>query len=197
VNSDKGLLVVISSPSGGGKTTVIRHLLNGGDARFTRSISMTTREPRPGEVDGKDYFFVDEESFKEKIAKGELVEYEQIHGYYYGTPKRALENQIERNLIVLMAIDVQGAFSIKKLFSRSFLIFLEPPDLVSLKERLIGRRTETSSEMEKRLTRASDEILLGQQFDFVIVNDHLQNTVKKIKEKILEKISQINQTGGF
>jgi guanylate kinase len=197
VSSEKGLLVAISSPSGGGKTTVIRHLVNGGDARFTRSISMTTREPRPGEVDGKDYFFVDEKSFKEKIAKGELVEYEQIHGYFYGTPKRSLENQIDRNLIVLMAIDVHGAFSIKKLFSRSFLIFLEPPDLVSLKERLIGRRTETSSEMEKRLTRASDEILLGQKFDFVIVNDHLQDTVKKIKEKILEKISHINQTGGF
>jgi guanylate kinase len=158
---------------------------------------MTTRQPRQSEVNGQDYFFVDEQTFKEKIDHGEFVEYERIHGYYYGTPRNDLEKKIAENRIVFLAIDVHGAFSIKKLFARSFLVFLQPPSLESLKQRLAGRHSETFVEIERRLTRASEELMLGQHFDYVIINDQLLETVKKIKEKILEKISQMNETGGY
>lgn len=181
-------MVVISSPSGGGKTTVVRHLLSGGDSRFTRSISMTTRQPRFGEVEGQDYFFVDTDTFRQKIDQGEFIEYENIHGFYYGTPRKALEKRIDQNLIVLLAIDVHGAFSIRRIFpDSSFLVFLQPPDLECLRKRLAGRRTETSAEIQERLERAAEEISLGQQFEYVIVNDRLQDTVNKIREKILDK----------
>ncbi len=180
-----GLLVAISSPSGGGKTTIIRRLLGDDAKKYAYSISMTTRPKRPNEVDGKDYWFVDEAQFNAKVAAGELIEFEQVHGYNYGTPKAPLEKMVAAGETVLMDIDVYGAFSIRKHFpDKSLLIFLKPPDLDVLKKRLQGRNTEKPELVERRLTRVAAEMALAEKFDHIVVNDKIEKTVSQIKHLI-------------
>jgi guanylate kinase len=197
VKKRKGLLVVVSSPSGGGKTTVIHRLLAKDRSRFTRSVSMTTRPKRPGEKEGRDYYFVENTVFADKIKQGELIEYERIHGYDYGTPKQALQAKLEQGPIILMAIDVKGALSIRKIFpDNSLLIFLQPPNLKVLRDRLIKRGTETIEEIDKRMARVAQEIRLGAQFDSVIVNHRLADTVNSVRKKIFEKLNSNESYNG-
>lgn len=186
----KGLLVVISSPSGGGKSTVIKRILAENQEKpYVYSISMTTRPKRKGEVDGRDYIFVDESAFKEKISSGELVEYENVHGYLYGTPKTPIQNWINQGKIVFLDIDVFGALSLRNSFpEHSLLIFLKPPDLAVLRKRLLGRATEDQSEIQKRLQRVPVEMSEMNKFDAIVVNDNLDVTVRKIEEIINKKM---------
>jgi len=188
LKSKKGLLVAVSSPSGGGKSTIIKRILaKNKEKPYVYSVSMTTRAKREGEIDGRDYWFVDEETFKEKIKSGDLIEYENVHGWFYGTPKAPIQNWIDRGKIVFLDIDVYGALSLRKLFpNSSLLIFLKPPDLEVLKKRLLGRATEDKSKIQKRLQRVPVEMAAMNKFDEIVVNDDLDEAVRQI-EKIVNK----------
>ncbi len=185
----KKQLIVLSAPSGAGKTTLARFLLSR-FPQFKFSVSATTRKPRENEIDGKDYYFLSEEKFKKLIENGGLIEYEQIFGNYYGTLRSEVEGSLARGETVVFDIDVKGALSIKKLYpENSFLIFIAPPSLDKLKERLIQRGTETAEQLQKRFERIEMEMKMQDKFDYILVNDdlvkakeELENLVKRITD---------------
>ncbi len=174
----KGALLIISAPSGAGKTTICRKLLaRRKDLKY--STSCTTRAPRPGEKDGKSYFFLSREEFKKKIRRGELLEWAMVHDEYYGTPRKFVEDQIERGLNVVMAIDVQGAMSIRRKHPAAILVFVLPPSMDELKARLAGRR-DASESVAKRLANSRGELSAAKDYDYVVVNDALEKAVDQI-----------------
>lgn len=174
----KGALLIISAPSGAGKTTICRKLLaRRKDLRY--SVSCTTRAPRPGERDGKHYHFLSREDFKRKIQRGELLEWAMVHDEYYGTPKRFVEDQIKDGGNVIMAIDVQGAMSIRRKHPAAILVFVLPPSMDALKARLAGRRDATES-VAKRLANSRGELAAAKDYDYVVVNDALEKAVAQI-----------------
>lgn len=184
---------MISSPSGGGKTTVINKILADEDESFVYSVSMTTRPRRKDEKEGIDYFFVDERTFLHKIEAGELIEYERVHDHYYGTPKSYVQKNLSEGRVVFLDIDVYGAFSIRKHFpDDSLLIFLQPPNLDILQERLLKRATEHQREVLKRLSRVPTELKLGKLFDATVINDDLAVTVFQVRELIFNRLATSN-----
>ncbi len=185
------LLVILSSPSGGGKSTVIKRLLKHNEIDFIYSVSCTTRKPRQGEVDGKDYFFLSEEEFQKKIEQNEFLEWEQVHHYYYGTSRVLVEQWLSWGNVVLLDIDVNGALTIQQKFNnRAISIFLEPPSVNELINRLKKRKTESREEIAKRLERVPLELEKKKYFDFIIKNNNLDNTVKKTLNIIRTKINR-------
>ncbi|MCH8020709.1 guanylate kinase [candidate division KSB1 bacterium] len=181
----KGLLVVISAPSGGGKTTVIRRVLASGNGNFKYSISATTRRIRAGEVDGQDYHFLSLEGFKDKKEQGEFVEWAEVHGNYYATPRKPIEKWLNEGKTVFLDLDVNGGLEVKKDFNDSaLLIFIKPPSVESLVQRLRGRKTETQHEIDKRLKRVPEEMHKSQRYDYQILNEDLDNTKTEILEII-------------
>lgn len=185
----KGLLVVISAPSGGGKTTVIRRVLASGNGNFKYSISATTRRIRAGEVDGQDYHFLSLEGFKDKKEQGKFVEWAEVHGNYYATPRKPIEKWLNEGKTVFLDLDVNGGLEVKKYFNDSaLLIFIKPPSVESLVQRLRGRKTETQHEIDKRLKRVPEEMHKSQRYDYQILNEDLDN----IKTEILEIIRNHN-----
>ena len=181
----KGLLVVISAPSGGGKTTVIRKVLASGNDHFRYSISATTRPLRAGEVDGQDYHFLSLEEFKDKKEQGEYVEWAEVHGNYYATPRKPIEKWLNKGKTVFLDLDVNGGLEVKKYFNDSaLLIFIKPPSVESLVQRLRGRKTETQHEIDKRLKRVPEEMHKSQRYDYQILNEDLDNTKTEILEII-------------
>jgi guanylate kinase len=184
-------LIVLSAPSGAGKTTLARFLLSSfPDFKF--SISATTRKPRENEVNGRDYFFLSTEEFKELISKNELVEYEHIFDNYYGTLKSQVEKSLRNGETIVFDIDVKGALSIKKLYpEESLLIFIAPPSVEVLKQRLIARGTESPEELEKRLKRIEMELSLKDKFDYVIVNDDLEKAKKELIEIVQKETMRL------
>ena len=181
----KGLLVVISAPSGGGKTTVIRRVLASGNGNFKYSISVTTRRIRAGEVDGQDYYFLSLEGFKDKKEQGEFVEWAEVHGNYYATPRKPIEEWLNKGKIVFLDLDVNGGLEVKKYFNDSaLLIFIKPPSVESLMQRLRDRKTETQHEIDKRLKRVPEEMHKSQRYDYQILNEDLANTKNEILEII-------------
>jgi len=188
MNKAKGLLVVLSSPSGGGKTTVIKKIKSENCSDYIYSVSMTTRRPRNGEVNGKDYWFVTPEEFDEKIKCGELIEYEQVHDWYYGTPKAPIRGWLKEGKVVLLDLDVFGALHLKEQLDQNvLLIFLSPPNQEALLERLKNRSTESKAQIDKRLQRVPVEMSKADQFDAIVVNDDLDQTVGKVIEIINNK----------
>ncbi len=174
----KGELLIISAPSGAGKTTICRKLLaRRKDLRY--SVSCTTRSPRPGERDGKHYFFLSREDFKRKIQRGELLEWAMVHDEYYGTPRRFIEEQIKRGSDVVMAIDVQGAMSIRRKHPTAILVFVLPPSMDALKARLANRR-DASEIVAKRLANSRGELAAAKNYAYVVVNDTLEKAVEQI-----------------
>ena len=174
----KGALLIISAPSGAGKTTICRKLL----ARrkdLCYSISCTTRRPRAGEKNGKHYFFLTSEDFKRKIRRGELLEWAMVHDEYYGTPRHFVEDQTRRGGNVIMAIDVQGAMSIRRKHPSAILVFVLPPSMNALKARLAGRR-DASEAVAKRLANSRGELAAAKNYDYVVVNDDLERAVSQI-----------------
>ncbi|MCF7886325.1 MAG: guanylate kinase [Candidatus Marinimicrobia bacterium] len=184
----KGLLIPISAPSGTGKTTVCRELMQKSED-YVFSISCTTRQPRKNEKNGKDYYFISEAKFKSYIQEDKLAEWEQVFDNFYGTLKSTLEDALAQGQLMLLDIDVKGALNIKKLYpERSFTIFLEPPSLEELKKRLTSRGTENGETIKKRNLRINEEMKFRDHFDFTIINDDLEETVNKIHETIKEKV---------
>jgi guanylate kinase len=185
-----GLLVILSSPSGGGKTTVIQELKKDKSLNFISSVSATTRRPRTSEISGKDYFFLTPEEFQVKINNDQFLEWEQVHQEYYGTLKEPIDSWLRENKIILFALDVNGALNVKnKRPEQTITIFLEPPSIEALITRLKNRKTETTEAINKRLARIPFEMQKKNQFDYVVINDKLQDTI----EKIISIIKNIKQ----
>jgi len=179
-----GKLFIISAPSGTGKTSLLKHVMSGVE-RIVFSISHTTRPPRTGEGEGRDYYFVRKERFQEMVAAGEFLEWAVVHDNYYGTALSAISEQLKRNYDVILDIDVQGAEIIrseKKLPASH--VFIIPPDMAELENRLRGRGTENEQTIQKRLRNARDEILQCQRYDYVVVNDTLQRAAQLVSSII-------------
>lgn len=186
----EGLLIVVSGFSGAGKGTVMKRLIEKYQA-YALSISATTRSPREGEVNGREYFFKTVEEFKKMIARDELIEYAQYVSNYYGTPKQYVEEQLKAGKNVILEIEIQGALKIKEKFPDAVLMFIVPPSANVLKERLIGRGTESLDVVEKRLARAVEEAEGVEAYDYVVVNDDLETCVEDINEIILSEQKKV------
>lgn len=173
----KGSLIVISGFAGVGKGTIVKRLISEYD-RFALSVSMTTRAPRNGEEDGREYFFVTKEQFEQTINADGFLEHAQYVGNYYGTPRAYVQEEIARGKDVILEIEVQGALQIKEKFPEAFLIFVTTPDAETLRNRLRGRGTESEDVIQARIRRAGEESLLMDRYDAVLVNDNLDEAVR-------------------
>lgn len=179
----EGFLLVLSGPSGAGKGTVSTALMKESkDIIF--SISLTTRKPRPTEIDGENYFFVDEEEFERMVRDDELLEYAKVHNNYYATPKKFVFEQIEKGEIVLLEIDVQGALQIKKKYKNAIFIFLLPPNMSELKNRIVKRGTEKPEDIDTRFNNAFKELDFVGEYDYFVVNNTVEQAVVDIKNII-------------
>ncbi len=176
----KGLLIVVSGPSGTGKGTVCSELL-AQTPELAYSISATTRQPRDGEVDGKNYYFMDKAQFEKTIAEGGFLEYANVYGNYYGTPLGKIEERLAAGEDILLEIDTQGALNVMKKCPDGLFIFLLPPSIGELERRIRGRGSETADSLAKRLGAAKEEIKIGRQYGYVVVNDTVRQAVKRIK----------------
>ena len=189
---NKGILMVISGFSGAGKGTLVKKLLSEYD-NYALSISMTTRQPREGEEDGREYFFRTREQFEENIAKNGFIEYAQYCGNYYGTPKAAVEEQMQAAKDVILEIEIQGALKVKEKFPDTLLLFVTPPSAKELKNRLIGRGTETMDVIESRLARAVEEAEGIESYDYLVVNDVLEDCVEEVHQIIQNEHYRVNR----
>ncbi|MCC7669845.1 MULTISPECIES: guanylate kinase [Leuconostoc] len=179
--TQRGLLIVLSGPSGVGKGTVRKAIFEEEGIDFQYSISATTRSPRKGEVDGEDYFFVTREQFEERINNGDMLEYAQYVNNYYGTPKSFIDQTLASGRDVFLEIDVQGALQVKSKMPEGIYIFLTPPDLTNLRSRLVGRGTDSSEVIEKRVAAARDELKMMINYDYAVENDVVSRAVDRIK----------------
>ncbi|MCI9446254.1 MAG: guanylate kinase [Lachnospiraceae bacterium] len=187
----KGILVVVSGFSGAGKGTVMKQLLDGYPNRYALSISATTRAPRTGESNGKEYFFVSEEEFEEMIREGALVEYARYVENYYGTPKEYVLQQLNQGKDVILEIEIQGALKVKAAYPDTLLLFLSPPSATELKSRLVNRGTEAASVIESRLNRAWQEAQGVEQYDYFIINDDLAECVREVHSIIQNEHARV------
>lgn len=179
----KGILIVVSGFSGAGKGTLMNRLLKEYDD-YALSISATTRKPRAGEADGREYFFKTMEEFEKMIAEDALIEYARYVDNYYGTPKAYVEQKLEEGKDVILEIEIQGALKVKEKFPDTLLLFVTPPDANTLKNRLVGRGTETMDVIESRMKRAKEEAKGIENYDYLIVNDDLEECVKEMHQII-------------
>ena len=175
----KGILIVLSGFSGAGKGTVVKNLMKKYD-EYVLSISMTTREPREGEQDGVEYFFRTREEFEKTIALNGLIEYAEYCGNYYGSPRAYVEENLEAGRNVILEIEIQGALKIREQYPESLLLFITPPNADELKRRLVGRGTETMEVIEERLSRAVEESEGIEAYDYIVVNDQLDECVEEV-----------------
>lgn len=175
-----GNLYIVAAPSGAGKTTLVRLLLEG-DPQILLSVSYTTRDPRPGETDGREYHFVDIAAFRQMIGRDEFLEWAEVHGNYYGTSKKWIAEQLTAGHDVLLEIDWQGAQQVRKLFPGAIGIFVLPPSLEELERRLRGRGTDADAVIARRLAAAQDEMRHVGEFDYVIINNHLQEALEDLR----------------
>jgi guanylate kinase len=189
-NIQKPLLVVLSGPSGTGKSTIVAELLKR-DRRFCVSISATTRPRRVAEKEGRDYYFLSTNEFRNKKRRGEFIETASVFEEWYGTPKKPLLEALERNRLVLFDIDVQGGMSIKKWREDAVLIFVLPPSMGALRKRLVSRKTESATEMKLRLARALKEISFWSKYDYVVCNNDLNETVELIRSIIRSESQRV------
>lgn len=191
----KPLLIVISGPSGSGKGTLCKALRQV-FPDLAYSVSVTTRPPRPGEVDGVDYIFVTPSEFQRRLQEGKFLEWAQVYENYYGTPKEPVEKWLEEGRDVLLELDVQGALQVRKLYPEALLIFIAPPSIEELRARIAKRGTDTKEVIKKRLSCAKEEIKAAANYDYIVVNEHQEEALKKLVEIIsMEKKRRRNEEG--
>ncbi|CAM4221958.1 guanylate kinase [Lacicoccus alkaliphilus] len=181
MTSDKGLLIVLSGPSGVGKGTVRKAIFDDPDTTFKYSISMTTRRQRDGEVDGVDYFFKTKEEFESLIEQDKFIEYAEYVGNYYGTPIDYVVETMENGHDVFLEIEVEGAKQVREKFPEALFIFLAPPNLAQLEERLIGRGTDSMEVIKHRITEAKRELKLMNLYDYVVINEDVQQAKGRVQ----------------
>lgn len=181
---NKGILTVVSGFSGAGKGTIMKELMNRYSEDYALSISATTRKPRPGETDGVEYFFRTREEFEQMIADEALIEYAEYVGNYYGTPKAYVEEQLNAGKDVILEIEIQGALKVKQKFPDTLLLFVTTPNAKELKKRLLGRGTESEEVIESRLARATQEAEGIENYDYLVINDVLDESVEKVHQII-------------
>ena len=181
--NQQGILVVVSGFSGAGKGTLMKELLKRYD-NYALSVSATTRQPREGEKDGEDYFFVNREYFQQMIEEGRLVEYAQYVNHYYGTPRDYVEKKMAEGKDVILEIEIQGALKVKKRFPDALLIFVTPPSAGELRRRLVGRGTETIEVINARLRRAAEEASGMEAYDYLLINDEIDKCVEQMHQLI-------------
>lgn len=184
----KGKLIVVSAPSGTGKTTIVKSILSQFD-NLVFSVSATTRKKRENEINGVDYFFISEEDFHKKVDNEEFAEWERFYDYCYGTLKYYINENINKGFNVLLELDVKGALTIKQNYPDSVLLYIAPPSFEELVNRLIKRNTESEDELVKRIDRAKMELGVKDKFDYVIVNNKLDEAIKETKE-LIERITK-------
>ncbi|OVE76304.1 guanylate kinase [bacterium F11] len=177
----KGLPIVLSAPSGGGKTTLADHLLKKKGSKLIRSISCTTRAPRAGEKDGVDYYFIGEKEFKRRIDDGEFLEWAMVHNYMYGTPIQAITEDLTKGNDVLLVIDPQGGVSVRKIYPHGIFIFVVPPTWEDLKKRLKKRGQDKPKDMKVRIENASKELEYLTLYDYLVVNQNLKKAVAEVE----------------
>ena len=180
----RGILIVVSGFSGAGKGTVMKRLMEKYSEAYALSVSMTTRGPRTGEIDGVHYFFVSREQFEQNIAKDGFVEHAQYCGNYYGTPRAYVEKQLSEGKNVILEIEIQGALLVKEKYPETLLLFVTPPSAEELKRRLVGRGTETMEQIDARMKRAIDEAPIMDKYDYIVLNDEVEKCVDKIHELV-------------
>lgn len=185
MDNEKGLLIVLSGPSGVGKGTVRKQIFDDPTTSYKYSISMTTRDKRDGEIDGVDYFFKTKEEFETLIQQDQFIEYAEYVGNYYGTPVQYVKDTMEAGHDVFLEIEVEGAKQVRKKFPDALFIFLAPPSLEHLRERLVGRGTESDEKIQKRVSDARKEVEMMNLYDYVVVNDKV-NLAKQRIQSIVE-----------
>lgn len=190
--NNKGLLIVVSGPSGAGKDTICQKLIKE-NSNIWMSVSMTTRKPRPLEKDGIDYFFVSSEEFENKINDNTFLEYASYNDNYYGTPKDKVEEKLNEGKDVILVIDINGAINIKKIIPSALFIFIMPPDMETLKNRLIGRKTESKDKVVQRFITAYNEVNNYKKYNYVVVNDKVEDAVNKVKSIIQSEKCRVDR----
>ena len=191
----QGILTVVSGFSGAGKGTLMKALLE--KYEYGLSISATTRAPREGEQNGREYFFLTKEQFEDMISKNELIEYAQYVGNYYGTPKKYVQQQLDAGKNVILEIEIQGALNVKKMFPDALLIFVTPPSAAELKSRLVGRGTEDMETIDKRMKRAAEESKFMNSYDYIAVNDKLDECAEELNDTIQRAASLLAEGKKF
>ncbi|MFP3155588.1 guanylate kinase [Lachnospiraceae bacterium ZAX-1] len=192
-NLKKGILIVVSGFSGAGKGTIMKRLIADYEKAYALSISATTRNPRQGEEDGKDYFFVSKEQFETMMEAGDLIEYAQYVENYYGTPKKYVQSQLQAGKDVILEIEIQGALKVKEKFPDTMLLFIAPPTVDELKKRLVARGTEDAKTIKSRLSRAWQEAQGVESYDYFIINDDLEKCVKEVHSIIKNEHARVSR----
>lgn len=190
---NRGILTVVSGFSGAGKGTIMRELMREYNDFYGLSISATTRAPRPGETDGVEYFFRTREEFEQMIAQEALIEHASYVGNYYGTPREYVEEQLAAGKDVILEIEIQGALKVREKFPDTLLLFVTPPSAGELKNRLVGRGTETMDVIESRLARAVEEAEGIESYDYLVVNDILEECVEEVHQIIKNEHYRVNR----
>lgn len=195
--NNKGTLVVVSGFSGSGKGTLMNELLNRYPDSYALSVSATTRQPRTGEEHGREYFFLSKEEFETLIRQDDLIEYAGYVGNYYGTPKHYVEQQMEAGRDVILEIEMQGALKVKAKFPQTLLVFISPPGAAELETRLRGRGTETEEVIRSRLARAVEEAEYMEQYDYLLINDDLEQCAGQMHRLIQSQHSRVSNNLDF
>lgn len=193
--NEQGVLTIVSGFSGAGKGTVMKSLLD--KYNYGLSVSATTRPPREGEEHGREYYFLTREEFESMIEEGQLIEWAQYVGNYYGTPKRYVEEQLKLGSNVILEIEIQGALKVRESFPEALLVFITPPSANELKKRLFGRGTESSEVISRRLSRASEEAIYMEQYDYIVINDDLEGCVETVNRIIMNEHHKVSQCKAF